>query len=147
MDLGATRCWTTGFGSPSFAPPAFCMLKRRPDQFLGMPAFRSPATKSGFALDVRFTPKADMCGAVADVRFGSKADMCGAIGHVRLTPESDIKCDIVECPLWAKSGHLQSTRQSQANRTLAPLILDIRTSGPTPPRPQNADASGTDLRA
>ena len=37
----------------------------------------------------------------AHVRFGSKADMCSARAHVRFTPESDIKCDIVECPLWA----------------------------------------------
>src|SRR5215467_777785 len=34
-----------------------------------------------------------------DVRFGSKADICSAIRHVRFTPKSDIKCDIVECPL------------------------------------------------
>jgi len=40
-----------------------------------------------------------------NVRFGSKADMCGAQAHVRFAPESDIKCDIVECPLWAGSGH------------------------------------------
>src|SRR5262249_13807546 len=39
------------------------------------------------------------------VRFGSKADMCGAKEHVRFAPESDIKCGIVECPLWANSGH------------------------------------------
>jgi hypothetical protein len=25
--------------------------------------------------------------------------------NVRFTPESDIKCDIWKCPLWAKSGH------------------------------------------
>jgi len=31
-----------------------------------------------------------------DVRFGSKADMCSAQANVRFTPESDIKCDIVE---------------------------------------------------
>ena len=42
---------------------------------------------------------------IGDVRFGSKADMCSAQAHVRFTPESDIKCDIVECPLRAKSGH------------------------------------------
>jgi hypothetical protein len=34
-----------------------------------------------------------------------KADMCSAKRHVRFTPESDIKCDIIECPLRAKSGH------------------------------------------
>src|SRR5262245_33405082 len=32
--------------------------------------------------------------------------MCSAQAHVCFTPESDIKCDIVECPLWAKSGHV-----------------------------------------
>jgi len=34
-----------------------------------------------------------------------KADMCSAKGYVRFTPESDIKCDIMECALWSKSGH------------------------------------------
>src|SRR5262245_5276326 len=48
-----------------------------------------------------------------DVRFGSKADICSAIRHVRFTPESDIKCDIVECPLRAKSRH-RSTRRMVA---------------------------------
>src|SRR5262249_40833259 len=39
------------------------------------------------------------------VRFGSKADICGATRHVRFTPNSDIKCDTMECPLWANRGH------------------------------------------
>ena len=39
------------------------------------------------------------------VRFGSKADLCSAKRHVRFTPKSDIKCDIVECPLTANSEH------------------------------------------
>jgi hypothetical protein len=43
-----------------------------------------------------------------DVRFGSKAGICSAKSHVRFTPESDIKCDKMECPLWAKSGLLES---------------------------------------
>jgi hypothetical protein len=43
----------------------------------------------------------DVVPAVKDVPFGSKADVCGAPAHVRFTPESDIKCDIMECPLWA----------------------------------------------
>src|SRR5262249_5482273 len=34
-----------------------------------------------------------------DVRFGSKADICSAPTHVRFAPESDIKCNIMECPL------------------------------------------------
>src|SRR5262245_3248983 len=42
-----------------------------------------------------------------DCRFGSKADMCGALPHVRFAPESDTKCDIWECPLWANSGHVR----------------------------------------
>src|SRR5262245_62405670 len=41
----------------------------------------------------------------ANVRFGSKADICSAKRHVRFTPESDIKCDIWECPLRTNSGH------------------------------------------
>jgi len=32
--------------------------------------------------------------------------MCSAQAHVRFTPESDIECDIMECPLWANSGHV-----------------------------------------
>ena len=40
-----------------------------------------------------------------DVCFGSKADICSAKQHVRFTPNSDIKCDTGECPLWANSGH------------------------------------------
>src|SRR5262249_11094307 len=43
------------------------------------------------------------------VRFGSKADMCGATANVRFTPESDIKCDIIECPLRANCGHRASS--------------------------------------
>src|SRR5262249_13683187 len=39
----------------------------------------------------------------SNVRFGSKADMCAAKRNVRFTPESDIKCDITECPLWANN--------------------------------------------
>jgi hypothetical protein len=50
-----------------------------------------------------------------DVRFGSKADMCVAKRDVRFTPESDIKCDIKECPLWANSGH----RESQSMRVMS----------------------------
>src|SRR5215471_18478495 len=38
-----------------------------------------------------------------DVRFGSKADTCVAKSDVRFTPESDIKRDIWECPLWARN--------------------------------------------
>jgi len=31
--------------------------------------------------------------------------MCSALAYVRFTPESDIKCDKMECPLWARSEH------------------------------------------
>src|SRR5262245_41291453 len=41
----------------------------------------------------------------SNVRFGSEADTCNANRDVRFAPESDIKCDIIECPLWARSGH------------------------------------------
>jgi hypothetical protein len=34
--------------------------------------------------------------------------MCSAKRHVRFTPESDNKCDIWGCPLWANSGHFTS---------------------------------------
>ena len=46
-----------------------------------------------------------MCSALLDVRFGSEADICSATRHVRFTPNSDIKCDIMECPLSANSAH------------------------------------------
>src|SRR5262249_5912415 len=49
-----------------------------------------------------------------DVRFGSKADICSAQRHVRFTPESDIRCDMVECPLWAKSGHWRLSKLKAA---------------------------------
>src|SRR5262245_5831600 len=39
-----------------------------------------------------------------------KADMCIALAYIRFAPESDIKCDIWACPLWAKSGHLDEHR-------------------------------------
>src|SRR5262249_61245102 len=45
------------------------------------------------------------CDHACYVRFGSKADICSAQAHVLFTPESDIKRDIWECPLWANSGH------------------------------------------
>jgi len=32
--------------------------------------------------------------------------MCSAQAHVSFTPESDIKCDIMECPLLALSGRI-----------------------------------------
>src|SRR5215475_12842253 len=48
-----------------------------------------------------------------DVSFGSKADICGAKRHVRFAPESDIKCDIVACPLWANSRHHQNVFLSE----------------------------------
>jgi hypothetical protein len=35
--------------------------------------------------------------------------MCIALAYVRFTPESDVKSDIWECPLWAKSGHVWSS--------------------------------------
>jgi hypothetical protein len=58
-----------------------------------------------------------------DVRFGSKADMCVAKRDVRFTPESDIKCDIKECPLWAKSGHIAAIPSTRSvDRALHPLV-------------------------
>src|SRR5215467_94074 len=53
--------------------------------------------------------------------------MCSASGHVRFTPKCDIKCDRLEYPPWASSGHahlfdhlvrtrLQCRRHAQAER-------------------------------
>src|SRR5262245_65723130 len=71
-----------------------------------------------------------MSGARPDVRFGSKADVRTAIGHVRFAPESDIKCDTGEYPLWAKSGHCDysmtlSARASSAGDTMRPSAFAV----------------------
>jgi hypothetical protein len=47
-----------------------------------------------------------------NVRFGSKADICSAQAHVRLAPESDIRSDIVKCPLWANCGYADQNPSS-----------------------------------
>src|SRR5262249_43414493 len=66
-----------------------------------------------------------------NVRFGSKADMCSAHAHVRFTPESDIKCDIWECPLWAKSGHSRhhsissSARERSEGGMVSPSVFAV----------------------
>src|SRR5215472_19078174 len=39
----------------------------------------------------------------AGIRFGSKSK--SAKRHFRFTPESDTKCDKMDCPFWANSGH------------------------------------------
>jgi len=56
-------------------------------------------------------PLALMLCAVRCLRAGavhSSKNRCSAKRHVCLTPESDIKCDKMECPLCAKSGLLES---------------------------------------
>src|SRR5215475_11596674 len=57
---------------------------------------------------------------MADVRFGSKADICAATSHVRFTPNSDIKCGKVECPLRANRfyGAVRGLRHTLARRRL-----------------------------
>jgi hypothetical protein len=91
------------------------------------------------------TVKSSAAEGAVDVRFGSKADMCNAQAHVRFTPESDIKCDIWGCPLWAKSGHakrenlqiaftiLKSTYGLASAQLLVALIccaVNLRDRGP-----------------
>src|SRR5262245_53967286 len=51
-----------------------------------------------------------------NIRFGSKADICSAKGHVRFTPESDTKCDMIECPLWAKCGLMHRSKNQAGPR-------------------------------
>src|SRR5215467_8388538 len=63
--------------------------------------------------------------APADVRYGSNADMCSAQGHVRFTPNSDIDCIFLACPLWAKSGHLHSITSA------ACASIDVGTARPS----------------
>ena len=64
-----------------------------------------------------------------DVRFGSKADICSAPAHVRFTPDSDSKSGLLQrvmsayppkavrcnlgCPLWAKSGLMQCSKEGR----------------------------------
>src|SRR5262245_35534512 len=44
--------------------------------------------------------------------------MCSAKRHVRVTAESDMKCDMVECPRWVKSGHeLQHSNKTRTSTT------------------------------
>src|SRR5215471_19346978 len=91
-----------------------------------------------------------MCGAIAHVCFGSQADICTAPAHVRFTPKSDIKCDMIECPLWANSGHcgldfptvvgpmkqcltLPSATEQIAGFTILLNLLDV--SADRPPAP------------
>ena len=50
-------------------------------------------------------PKADRCSALGHVCFGSLAGIRAARDHVRFTPESDIQCVTMGCPLRANSGH------------------------------------------
>src|SRR5262249_27172292 len=58
---------------------------------------------------------------LADRRcFGPKADICSAKGHVRFTPESDIICDIMECPPWANSGHRDRFRGQNSDFNSGP---------------------------
>src|SRR5262245_33552975 len=56
----------------------------------------------------------------------SKADMRSAKAYVRFTPESDNKCDKMECPLWAKSGHVQCNPQRTSRCTLRQCKYSIR---------------------
>ena len=63
---------------------------------------------------------------VADVRYGSKADICIAKGHVCFTPESDIKCDTGECPLWAKSGLMHRGKKRLFNQLVGTHLKLMR---------------------
>src|SRR5262245_23740396 len=80
-------------GQTTAAPPRIVMNSRR--------RIASPEAKDKASYRLRLAHRKEP----TDVRFGSSADICGAKRHVRFTPESDIKRDIVECPLWANSGH------------------------------------------
>src|SRR5262249_40703821 len=45
-----------------------------------------------------------------DVRFGSKADIPLIPSNVRFTPRSGHRNSVEECPLCAKSGHMQCNK-------------------------------------
>src|SRR5215467_13960658 len=63
--------------------------------------------------------------------FGSKADICSAKGHVRFISESDIKCDIMECPLRANSGqYLTATLDKLLRRGRHSLFQLIENPAP-----------------
>src|SRR6516165_8872517 len=55
--------------------------------------------------------KEDTTTALNHVRFGSKADIAAPPTNVRFTPESGHRNSVVECPLCAKSRHLQCGKQ------------------------------------
>jgi hypothetical protein len=46
-----------------------------------------------------------------NVRFGSKADIEGPASDVRFTPKSGHWNSVVECPLCAKSRHMQCSKR------------------------------------
>src|SRR5262245_34297759 len=76
-----------------------------PDRPLLRRRIVAPEAQTGDGINSRVYSERGLTECFRGVRFGSKADMCSAQAHVRFTPESDTKCDIVECPPWANSGH------------------------------------------
>src|SRR6516162_4847170 len=58
----------------------------------------------------------------ANVRFGSKADMATSQRNVRFTPKSRHWNSVVECPLCAKSGHMQCSKQPANLGTLGQVL-------------------------
>jgi hypothetical protein len=67
-----------------------------------------------------------------DVCFGSKADMARSNCDVRFTPESRHREALLECLLWAKTGHRArySIASSARGRVLPGKILAVASSGP-----------------
>jgi hypothetical protein len=50
-----------------------------------------------------------VAGVAADVRSGSSADIAVSICDVRFAPESGLKSDVAQLPIWATNGHRSDT--------------------------------------
>jgi len=49
--------------------------------------------------------------------------------NVRFTPKSDIKCDIVECPLWANSGRFTALNSLQQVQVVTIRVFETDHTG------------------
>src|SRR6516165_1644001 len=89
---GDNLCWIIHACNTKTASRTFCC---RTDFLCG----GCPCGDKGFSILCRYLPMIDNL----DHRVGSSHYWVRR--GARFTPESDIKCDKMECPLWAKTTH------------------------------------------